>query len=117
MFMLGAAGAAALLGVVAIGLWTRILSTSGRAARRAEQAADQLESTTIQLKEIMERSAAGSLLLTVGTDSHHAPSASGLEDSSEGLEEDGEDQLKEIINQRRISQLAQGAARSARPQA
>ncbi len=54
MFMLGAAAASALLAVVTIGLWGRILSTTARASRRAGNAADQLESTTIQLQEYME---------------------------------------------------------------
>ena len=107
MFMLGAAAASALLGVVAIGLWTRMLATSGRTSRRAELAADQLESTAMQLKEFMERSAAESLSHSAGTDSHQDPAGPGLQDRSEGPERTGEDRLKELIHQRRVSRLAQ----------
>ena len=129
MFMLGAAAASALLGVVAIGLWTLILSSTGRASRRAENAADQLESTTLQLQEYIERSAAVSLPKSAGVDTQQAPdwqkNASpltapadpGLEDGSGELEDAVEDRLKEIINQRWVSQLAQGAARSEGPTA
>ncbi len=129
MFMLGAAAASALLGVVAIGLWTLILSSTGRASRRAENAADQLESTTLQLQEYIERSAAESLPKSAGVDTQQAPdwqkNASpatapadpGPEDGSGELEGAVEDRLKEIINQRRVSQLAEGAARSEGPNA
>ncbi len=127
MFMLGAAAASALLAVVAIGLWTRILSTSGRATRRMENAAGQLESTTIQLQEyieIIELGAAESLNQSAGVDNYQAPAAReaapaapGLEDGSEELEGAVEGRLKEIIHQRRISQIAQGAARTGRPNA
>ncbi len=125
--MLGAALASALLAVVAIGLWTRILSTSGRATREVENAANQLESTTIQLQEyveIIELAAAESLNQSAGVDNYQAPAAqaaapaaSSLDDRSEELEGAEEDRLKEIIHQRRISQIAQGAARSGRPNA
>ena len=122
--MLGAALASALLAVVAIGLWGRILSTSGRATREVENAAGQLESTTIQLQEYMERIAAESLPQSAGVDNYQAPAAqaaapaaSSLDDRSEELEGAEEDRLKEIIYQRRVAQLAQGAARTSRPNA
>ena len=122
--MLGAALASALLAVVAIGLWTRILSATGRATREVENAAGQLESTTIQLQEYMERIAAESLPQSAGVDNYQAPAAqaaapaaSSLDDRSEELEGAEEDRLKEIIHQRRISQIAQGAARTGRPNA
>ncbi len=125
MFMLGAAAASALLAVVAIGLWGRILSTTARASRRAGLAADQLESTTIQLREFMEiieLGAAESLPQSAGVDTHQAPTtrdtapaASSLDDRSEELEGAEEDRLKEMIHQRRVAQLAQGAARTGRP--
>lgn len=125
--MLGAALASALLAVVAIGLWGRILSTTARASRRAGLAADQLESTTLQLQEyveIIELGAAESLPQSAGVDNYQAPAAqaaapaaSSLDDRSEELEGAVEDRLKEIIHQRRISRLAQGAARSGRPNA
>ena len=127
MFMLGAAAASALLAVVAIGLWGRILSTTARATRRAGLAADQLESATIQLQEymeIIELGAAESLAQSVGVDTSQtpaaqatAPAAPGLEDGSEELEGAVGDRLKQIIHQRRVSQLAQGAARTGRPNA
>ncbi len=125
--MLGAALASALLAVVAIGFWTRILSTSARASRRVENAANQLESATIQLQEyveIIELGAAGSLPQPAEVDAYQAPAAqaaapaaTGLEDGSEELEGAVEGRLKEIIHQRRISQIAQGAARTSRPNA
>ena len=132
MFMLGAAAASALLAVVAIGLWGRILSTTARASRRAGLAADQLESTTIQLQEymeIIELGAAESQPQSVGVDSQQAPAAqgtvppaaapaaTGLEDMSEGPKGSVADRLKQIIHQRRMSQLTQGTARSGRPDA
>ena len=132
MIVLVAAATSALLGVVAIGLWTRMLSTSGRASRRAQLAADQLESTTNQLKEYMgyiEQGAVGSQLFSSGVDSHQTPAApetappatvpaaAGLDDRSEGPERSVADRLKEIINRRRLSRLAQDAARAGRPNA
>ena len=125
--MLGAAAASALLAVVAIGLWTRILSTSGRATREVENAANQLESTTIQLQEyieIIELGAAESLPQSAGVDNYQAPAAQaaapaapGLDDRSEELEGAEEGRLKEKIHQRRMSQIAQGAGKSGRPNA
>ncbi len=137
MFMLGAAAASALLTVVAIGLWGRILSTTARASRRAGLAADQLESTTIQLQEymeIIELGAAESLAQPAEVENQQAsaaqgtappaaappetaPAASGLENMSEGPKGSVADRLKQIIHHRRMSQLAQGAARSERPNA
>ncbi len=127
MFILGAAAASALLAVVAIGLWTRILSTSARASRRAGLAADQLESTTIQLQEymeIIELGAAETLPQSAEADAYQAPAAQenapatpDLEDIREGLKGSVADRLKQIIHQRRISQIAQGVARSERPNA
>ena len=55
-FILVTAGVSALLGVVAIGLWTLTFWASDRSSRRAEIAADQLESTVNQWKEYMSRS-------------------------------------------------------------
>ncbi len=125
LFMLGAAAASVLLALVAIGLWGRILSTTARASRRAGLAADQLESTTIQLQEymeIIELGAAESQPQSVGVDSQQTPKASDtapatsrLEDIGEGLKMSVADRLKQIIHQRRMSQLAQGAARTGRP--
>ncbi len=132
LFMLGAAAASVLLALVAIGLWGRILSTTARASRRAGLAADQLESTTIQLREymeIIEPGAAESLAQANGVDTPQtpaaqgtapqetAPAATGLEDMREELKMSVADRLKQIIHQRRMSQLAQGAARSGRPDA
>ncbi len=117
MLMLGAAAASALLGVVAIGLWTRMLATSGRTSRRAELAADQLESTTIQLKEFMEGSGAESLSHSADTDSHQDPAGPGLQERSEGPERTGEDRLKELIHLRSVCRLAQDAARTGRQNA
>ena len=94
-----------------------MLATSGRTSRRAELAADQLESTTIQLKKIMVRSAAESLSHSARVDTHRASAPPGLEDSSEGPERTGEDRLKDLIHQRRVSRLAQGPKRSGRPSA
>lgn len=131
IFMLGAAAASALLAVVAIGLWGRILSTTARASRRAGNAADQLESTTIQLQEymeIIELGAAESLAQSNGVDTQQAPAAQGTappetapaafgpEDMGEELKMSVGDRLKEIIHRRRVAQLAQGAARSGRPE-
>ncbi len=130
--MLGAAAASALLAVVAIGLWGRILSTTARASRRAGLAADQLESTTIQLQEymeIIELGAAESLPQSAEVDAYQAPAAqgtatpaaapaaTGLEDMSEGPKGSVADRLKQTMHRRRMSQLAQGAARSGRPDA
>ena len=130
MFMLGAAAASALLAVVAIGLWGRILSTTARASRRAGLAAEQLESTTIQLQEymeIIELGAAETPAQSNGVDTHQtpaaqgtappetAPGATGPEDMREALKGSVADRLKEIIHRRRVAQLAQGAARSGRP--
>ncbi len=125
--MLGAAAASALLAVVAIGLWGRILSSSGRATREVENAANQLESTTIQLQEymeIIELGAAESLPQSAGVDNYQAPAAqaaapaaTSLDDRSEELEGAVEGRLTEIIHQRRVAQLAQGAARTGRPNA
>ncbi len=127
MLMLGAAAASALLAVVAIGLWGRILSTTARTSRREGLAADQLESTTIQLQEyieIIELGAAESLNQSAGVDNYQAttarataPAASGLEDMSKGPKMSVADRLKQIIHQRRVAQLAQGAARTSRPNA
>ncbi len=133
--MLGAAAASALLAVVAISFWTRILSTSGRASRRVENAADQLESTTIQLQEHMEIIELGAAEIqpqSAEIDTHQAPAAEGTappgtaaiatapaapgwEDTSEGLKGSVADRLKQIMHQRRMSQLVQGAAGSERP--
>ncbi len=125
--MLGAAAASALLAVVAIGLWGRILSTTARASRRAGLAADQLESTTIQLQEymeIIELGAAETLPQSAEADAYQAPAAQenapaapDLEDIGEGLKGSVADRLKQIIHQRRITQLAQGAGKSERPNA
>ena len=88
--MLGAAAASALLAVVAIGFWTRILSTSGRATREVENAANQLESTTIQLQEyveIIELGAAESLPQSAGVDNYQAPAAREAAPAAPGLED------------------------------